>query len=147
MYIYKILNCKFSCVCVWFVVVYFSLWEESSWVFLMWKLVNANWWGGAIRGYFGRRGQSMKGGVYQEGAAPIKTNNSRQVFAADDVVALPPINVFLLEVDRSNRRCLHEDHQPTQVEIPYRSVIHTCAVVLCVLCVITYEKYFFLFSN
>lgn len=56
------------------------------------------------------------------GAAPIKTINSRQVYAADDVVALPPINVFLLEVDRLNRRCLREDHQPTQVEIPYRSV-------------------------
>lgn len=56
-------------------------------------------------------------------AAPIKTNiNSHRVFAADDVAALQPTNVFLLEVDLLNLRFLHEDHRPTQVEIPYRSV-------------------------
>lgn len=34
--------------------------------------------------------------IIREGAAPIKTfNNSHLVFAADDVAALQPINVFL----------------------------------------------------
>lgn len=56
-------------------------------------------------------------------ASPIKTNiNSHLVFAADDAVALQPTNVFLLEVDLLSLRFLHEDHRPTQVEIPYRSV-------------------------
>lgn len=64
-------------------------------------------------------------------AAPIKTYiNSHRVFVADDVAALQPINVFLLEVGLLNLRFLHEDHRPTQVEIPYRSV----RVWVCILC-------------
>lgn len=76
-------------------------------------------------------------GLNGGGQHQFKTyNNSHLVFAADDVAALQPINVFLLEVDLLNLRFLHEDHRPTQVEIPYRSVRACILFELMVLVVI-----------
>lgn len=50
-----------------------------------------------------------------------KRLNSRRVYAADDVVALQPKDVFPLTVDQLNQRFLHEDHPLVLVDIPCRS--------------------------
>ncbi len=53
-----------------------------------------------------------------------KRLNSRRVYAADDVEALPPKDVFPLTVDRLNQKFLHEDHPLVLVDIPCRSNIY-----------------------
>lgn len=63
-------------------------------------------------------GYNTQGGY---GAAPIKRLNSRRVYAADDVEALPPKDVFPLTVDQLNQKFLHEDHPRVLVDIPCRS--------------------------
>lgn len=49
-----------------------------------------------------------------------KRLNSRRVYAADDVEALPPKDVFPLTVDRLNQK-VHEDHPLVLAGIPCRS--------------------------
>lgn len=67
--------------------------------------------------------------------------NSHQVFVADDVVALQPINVSLLKVDLLNLRFLHEDHQPMQVGIPYKSVHCALDIYLIFFCFVCFDLY------